>query len=229
MIVFRDDIEKGRKIAEFIQGDLLVYSSDVFRRAFESYDVIIALMSTGIVVRKICGLLRSKWSDPAVIAVDRRLKYAIPVSGGHHGGNEIALKLGELGIKPVITTSFEWKDGVIVGIGARRGVTEREVLDAIFRSLEMCGLSIKDVRGFATLSVKENEKGIIMAVDSLKLPLMIAEPDDIDGVMVKSGSAALKKIGVKGVAEPSALFFSKKRELILPKTVFGRVTVAIAR
>jgi len=229
VIVFREDIEKGKKIADFLKGDILIYSSEVFRKAFESYDVIIAIMATGIVVRKICDLLKSKWSDPAVIAVDRRLRYAIPVLGGHHKGNDIALKLEELGITPVITTSFEWKDGVVVGIGAKKGVTEREVLSAIFRSLELCGLTMKDVRGLATLSIKKREEGIIMAADSLKLPLMIAEPEEISDVNVKSDSAAERKVGIKGVSEPAALFFSKDGQLILPKTVFGRVTIAIAR
>ncbi len=229
MIAFRRDIEKGRKIAEFLGGDLLVYEPDAFRRAFESYNVIIAVMATGIVVRKICGLLKSKWRDPAVIAVDRRLKYAIPVSGGHHKGNEIASRLAELGITPVITTSFEWKNGVVVGIGARKGVTENEVLDAIFNSLEMCGLSVEDVRGLATLSIKRGERGIIMAADRLKLPLMIAEIEETEGLKVKSKSSAERKIGVKGVSEPAALYFSKNHELLLPKTAFGRVTVALAR
>jgi cobalt-precorrin 5A hydrolase len=37
------------------------------------------------------------------------------------------------------------------------------------------------------------------------------------------------RIGLSGVAEPCALASSRKKELILPKKVYGDVTIAIAR
>jgi len=36
-------------------------------------------------------------------------------------------------------------------------------------------------------------------------------------------------VGLAGVAEPAALAVSEKKELVMKKTVFGGVTVAIAR
>jgi cobalt-precorrin 5A hydrolase len=36
-------------------------------------------------------------------------------------------------------------------------------------------------------------------------------------------------LGLKGVAEPAALALSRHRELVLPKRIYGGVTVAIAR
>jgi len=59
------------------------------------------------VVRDIAPLLDNKWSDPAVIVVDSNLNFAIPLLGGHHGANEVARQISELGAIPVLTTATE--------------------------------------------------------------------------------------------------------------------------
>ncbi len=58
-------------------------------------------------VRDIAPLLDNKWSDPAVIVVDSNLNFAIPLLGGHHGANEVARQISELGAIPVLTTATE--------------------------------------------------------------------------------------------------------------------------
>lgn len=42
-----------------------------------------------------------------MVVVDSNLNFAIPLLGGHHGANEIARKLSELGAIPVLTTATE--------------------------------------------------------------------------------------------------------------------------
>jgi cobalt-precorrin 5A hydrolase len=39
--------------------------------------------------------------------VDSNLNFAIPLLGGHHGANELARKIAELGAVPVLTTATE--------------------------------------------------------------------------------------------------------------------------
>jgi len=190
--------------------------------------VIVAVMASGIVVREICPLLRNKWEDAAVVLVDKQMKYAIPLLGGHHGANDVAKKLEGLGLQAAITTSFEAEDGYIIGIGSRKGVTREEVRDAIDKALEVADISIGDIRGIVTADIKKSEKGLIEAVDQMKLPLIFLDKDKLNSVQVISSSKA-EKIGLRSVAEASALYFARKRELILPKTVIGRVTIAIAR
>ena len=97
----------GEEIAEAVAGDLLMYDDKVFERAFSEYKAIIAVMSAGIAVRSAAPLLQDKWHDPAVIVVSPDCRYAIPVLGGHHGGNELAKRLSARGIVPVITTATE--------------------------------------------------------------------------------------------------------------------------
>jgi len=109
IIAFQRNIEVARKVQEFLGGEVLTYSKDVFKHAFEEYNSIIAIMAAGIAVRKIAPLMSNKWKDPAVVVVDSNLNFAIPILGGHHGGNELAKKLAGLGLTPVITTATELK------------------------------------------------------------------------------------------------------------------------
>jgi cobalt-precorrin 5A hydrolase len=65
-------------------------------------------MATGIVVRLICPMLKDKWTDKPVVVVDSSLRWAIPVVGGHHGANELAMYLAErLELYPAITTATD--------------------------------------------------------------------------------------------------------------------------
>lgn len=109
IIALLSNLDAARKIQEFIGCDVLTYSQDSFKQAFEEYNSIIAIMAAGIAVRNIAPLMRDKWKDPAVVVVDFGLNFAIPILGGHHGGNDLAKKLAGLGITPVITTATELK------------------------------------------------------------------------------------------------------------------------
>ena len=99
--------EIGECISQALGAELLTYHNDVFASVFSRYDVLVAVMSSGIAIRKIAPFLTDKWYDPALVVVSPDMKYAIPVLGGHHGANEIAERLGELGIIPIISTATE--------------------------------------------------------------------------------------------------------------------------
>jgi len=64
-------------------------------------------MASGIVMRKTAGLLDDKWEDPAVVVVDEALTWAIPITGGHHGANQVADDLASMGAVPAMTTASE--------------------------------------------------------------------------------------------------------------------------
>lgn len=214
-------------LAEFLDADIVVYRSGIFSELMDKFDCIVAYMPTGIVIRSICPYLKSKWVDPAVVVVDKPMRFAIPLIGGHHGANAIAERLRDLGITPVITTSAEFSEGVCIGIGCRKGISSDEILKAINSALDEIEASLEDVRLIVTVDLKKNEKGLIEAVDRIKKPLMFVPAEEINKMDVRETKAV--KIGVKNVAEACALFYSKRRELILPKRVYGGVTVAIAR
>lgn len=112
----------ARRIADVLGAEVMIYNSDVFREAFAGYSRIVALMSAGIAVRGVAPLLVDKWRDPAVVVISPDLRYAVPVIGGHHGGNDLARDLIPLGIEPVITTATETRGRESVeGLAARKG------------------------------------------------------------------------------------------------------------
>jgi cobalt-precorrin 5A hydrolase len=98
---------EAERIAGFLHAPCHEYTPDIFSDQFLKARRIVALMSIGIVVRKIAPLLSDKWTDPAVVVISPDLRYAIPLLGGHHGANELAKQLFLMGIQPVITTATE--------------------------------------------------------------------------------------------------------------------------
>ncbi len=214
-------------MAGFLKGEVIIYRKDVWSNLAD-YDGIVALTASGIVVRGICSILKNKWIDPAVVVVDREMRFAVPITGGHHGGNEIALRLEELGMKAVITTAMEFEDGLSVGVGFRKDVTSGEIVNAIEKALNEIGACKDDVRVISTWDGKRGNEEIVKAADQFKRPLMFLGRDEINQTKAESPSKA-EMVGLKSVSEACALYFSRNRELVLRKKVYGGVTVAIAR
>ncbi|MDD3072057.1 MAG: cobalt-precorrin 5A hydrolase [Methanoculleus horonobensis] len=163
----------ARRIADALGADVLPYGPDVFRTAFAGYGRIVALMSAGIAVRGIAPLLTDKWRDPAVVVVGPDLRYAVPVVGGHHGGNDLARELAALGIEAVITTATETRGRESVeGIAARRGcdVVNRDSTRAVNAAMLDADLPLYAVTG----------PGIVVAGPAVSL--LVREGEYVVGV-----------------------------------------------
>ncbi|QRV16060.1 cobalt-precorrin 5A hydrolase [Haloterrigena salifodinae] len=111
-------ISFGRKMdtAEEIKSEIgdryeaiaiIEYHGDVFEEHWGEYDCFIGLMASGIAMRKTAHLLDDKWDDPAICVVDEELTWAIPITGGHHGANQVAQDLATMGAVPAMTTASE--------------------------------------------------------------------------------------------------------------------------
>jgi len=275
----------ARRIAEYLDGDLVAYSHEAFTSAFRESPWIVAVMSMGIAARSTAPLLRDKWQDPAVVVVDPGLTFAIPLVGGHHGANDIARNLAGLGAVPVITTATDRTgkesvesiasrtgcsvlnrestlpvnaavlDGEVplytlsgpsmviagprvavlfrkgeyaVGLGCRRGAEPASVKSALEKALEKAGISTGEVGVYASTVKKAHEQGVIDGVRALGGTLVFLDDAVLAAYPPESPSRA-GTVGLAGVAEPAALAVSEKKELVMKKTVFGGVTVAIAR
>ncbi len=268
-------------LAEGYRPALVLYERNAMEKVLSSFDLVVAVMAVGIVVRSLCGRLQDKWTDRPVVAIDSSLRCAVPVVGGHHGANELALRLAErLGLFPAITTATEaagrpclesaaaklgadivnkesskavnlafLKDsvpilrlkgpkivvvdkdvavlkvgGLVVGVGARKGVRSSEVLEAIDAALAEAGRNRDEVTVLATAWLKRDEKGLAEAAQILGLEVLYLSQEVINAQAPTTPSRA-SDLGLSGVAEPAVLALATK--LIMPKRAYGRVTVAI--
>ena len=86
-------------------SELSVLIADIFG----GYNALVFISSVGIAVRAVAPHIRSKVTDPAVVAIDDCGKFAVSVLSGHLGGaNGLAERIaGMVGAVPVITTSTD--------------------------------------------------------------------------------------------------------------------------
>ncbi len=122
---------------------------------------------------------------------------------------------------------------LILGLGARKDITENQVLEAVNAALKRVNLPLERIDGLATVDIKKDSQSMISAAEKLGLKydflsveeLRALEHEDLspDSKMVE------EKIGVGGVCERAALIKAgKNAHLILKKMKQNGVTAAIA-
>jgi cobalt-precorrin 5A hydrolase len=233
--------EKGKKTAQELAVSL--EESKVYflprslrrgvKRIFNQYDGLVFIMALGIVIRTIAPYIKNKYVDPAVVVVDESKRFAISALSGHEGGaNQLAVQVAFiLSAEPVITTASETKKRLIVGVGCRKGTTQKEILEAIDHALNEGEGSIDDIRCVATIDLKGSEPGLKEACLALGVPFRTIPSDRIKRFKGPYQRSAFvkEKLGVEGVSEPCALLAGRRTKLIVPKFKRGRVCVAIAK
>ncbi len=76
---------------------------------FNTYNCIVGIMATGIMIRNICSHINNKKDDPAVLIIDEKGQHVISLLSGHlGGGNEFSTKIANIiNGEPIITTSTD--------------------------------------------------------------------------------------------------------------------------
>jgi len=118
---------------------------------------------------------------------------------------------------------------LVVGVGCNRGTSAEEITGAIEGVLRERGLSVKSLKGLASVDAKRDEAGLLEAAKRLGLTLTFCEKAALNAVpdVPNPSQAPMKFVGVQGVAEPAALHVSGGR-LVVEKVKSGNVTVAVA-
>ncbi len=119
---------------------------DFTRDCFEKRLPILFIGACGIAVRAICPYAKDKLFDSAVMVMDEKGKFIIPILSGHIGNaNELAQKIAKkLGSTAVITTATDVQDTFSVDVFARKN-----------------GCYIQNREGIRLLSKKILEEGMI--------------------------------------------------------------------
>lgn len=132
---------------------------------------------------------------------------------------------------PGVACLFLRPKNLIAGVGCKAGVTAGEVAGAVVKVLEAAGLSPAGLKTLASVSAKRPEEGLWAAAKILGAGMVFYSPQELlAGKDRFSQSNFVKeKVGVGAVCEPAAwLAAGRPPALLVPKTVCGRVTVAVA-
>jgi len=119
-----------------------------------------------------------------------------------------------------------------VGVGCRRGISTEAVLAGITSGVELIGASLKAVAGIYSIDLKSDEVGLIEAAKHLRVPFQTFHAKELQAIIeqeqLSRSTFVSEKIGVDGVCEAASLLGTQKGRLVLPKTKYQGVTVAIS-
>uniref|UniRef100_UPI004026C3F2 cobalamin biosynthesis central domain-containing protein n=1 Tax=Megasphaera sp. TaxID=2023260 RepID=UPI004026C3F2 len=121
---------------------------DEAARAFEAARLVIFIGAAGIAVRTIAPFIRHKDLDPAVLVIDEKGQFVIPILSGHIGGaNAIARRLAaELEGQAVVTTATD--------VNALFAVDEWAARQGLRLS------SLNDAKAFAAAMLEKGAAGV---------------------------------------------------------------------
>jgi len=114
----------------------------------------------------------------------------------------------------------------VIGIGCRRGVSVEQIHAAVFAALGTHPLA--STRALASIDSKNDETALLEFAARHGLPLQFFSKQRIAQVDTSVSEQVQALLGIDGVCEPCALLASRNGRIIVPKTVTGGVTVAIA-
>lgn len=294
------------------------------KTCWQEYTRLVFIMASGIVVRVIAPLIWDKKNDPAVLVLDERGRYVIPLLSGHLGGaNELANELAAaLCAQAVLTTATDvegipalddlarrnhchlenleqWKKvalsllegepialystvrvnpvfpenvtrvetveeinkgsfrgvifiteevlnqekelshccvilrprNIMVGVGCRKGKPAGEIISAIEITLDKLKISPYSVAALASISIKEEEQGLLEAARHLGVPIKFfsaVQLQELHG-QVLSSDFVLENTGTGAVAEPAARLAAREPRILAGKTCHPGITVAVTK
>jgi cobalt-precorrin 5A hydrolase len=119
-----------------------------------------------------------------------------------------------------------------VGVGCRKGTTSAEIFAALHDACRKVGRSCKSIAVIGSTVAKQEEIGLLAAVQQLEIPVEFYSNSQLEEAItvfqLKKSKFVEEEIGVGNVCEPAALLGGRQNNLLLPKTKYPKVAVAIA-
>jgi cobalt-precorrin 5A hydrolase len=190
----------------------------------------IVLGAAGIALRFLSGMIKDKYTDPAVVLLDEAGRFAVSLLAGHEGGaNRLAYRVANaVGAVPVVTTATEALKPLVLGIGCRKDAQVERIEAAVLLALN--GYSLNQVREIATVDLKADEPGLQAFCAAHDIPLRVFSHATLAARAWcgKPSEWVRKNIDLDGVCEPCALVACARGNLVVPKTTLDGVAVAVA-
>jgi cobalt-precorrin 5A hydrolase/precorrin-3B C17-methyltransferase len=135
------------------QSEVVPYGDfpSALRDLFAGGRPVVALCSSGILIRVLAPLLQDKRGEPPVVAVAEDGSAVVPLLGGHRGANRLAERIaGSLGCRAAITTAGDARfqlalDDPPRGWHVQNPETAKAIMSALLRRADV-GLKIEAAR-----------------------------------------------------------------------------------
>jgi cobalt-precorrin 5A hydrolase len=118
---------------------------------------------------------------------------------------------------------------LVVGIGCNRGTGCDEIDSAVRSTCEQNGLAFAAIASLASIDLKGDEAGLLAFADRYQLPLFFytaVQLNSIEGI--KQSATVFAATGAYAVCEPAALLQAETETLLVEKTKWKNVTIAMA-
>lgn len=116
-----------------------------------------------------------------------------------------------------------------LGIGCKRGVTEKNIADAVILALKTTSVDEQCIVGVASIDVKRSELGLHSYILNQGLDSKYFSSEELKCIQVPNPSKnPMKAVGTPSVAEAAAILASNGK-LIIEKQKLNGVTVALAK
>ncbi|SFG73308.1 cobalt-precorrin 5A hydrolase [Oribacterium sp. WCC10] len=164
-------------------------------------------------------MLSSKEIDRADIVISYRTKY---------------LQYEEPVIRPFDAIGLRLAaKRVYVGIGARKGVSEEDVMKAYDNCLKSSGIDSSSVAALVSIDIKKNEQGILTFSYKREIPFITYTPEELSSVIGDFAASAFVQsvTGVSNVCERAAAYAASRNgreKVLVHKQIYGNVTLAVA-
>lgn len=201
---------------------------------------IVLITAMGIAVRSLAPVLQNKYSDPAVLVMDDRGRFIIPLLSGHEGGANAWAQTwaDQLDMSCVITSARTYTQPLYVaGIGCERNCPMEVICELADTTLKRYAMSIGQLNAVASIHLKANEPGLLAFADALILPRVFFDAtilNQYEHRLTQRSDIVFRETGCYGVAEAAALAQAERMsgtgaELIIPKHKNAQATFALAR
>ncbi|MDH5300570.1 MAG: cobalamin biosynthesis protein [Gammaproteobacteria bacterium] len=201
---------------------------------------LILICATGIAVRSIAPALKDKHRDPAVLVMDEKGRFVIPLISGHEGGaNDFAHRVAKLTDGQCIITgpTLFTQPLYVAGIGCEKNCPLDYIQSLMQGTLRSLNLHHVPIAAISSIDLKQHEPAIVALAEQLNIPFVTYGATDLqqmDDKLSTKSDVVFREVGVYGVAEAAALFHAQTltgndAELIIPKHKNTKATFALAR